>query len=152
MRFFRLLVIGLFLSFASSASEAECDSECKLAQIEVYFDNIDKISKKGSTEKEIEAFLAHVHDDVKYEHLEYGADFTKDVWRSAFLRQLNRGSYNDGPESEARILNVIYGKHHAAVEYSYGKVEADGTWNKSTPYFALFGFKERKISLIREYW
>ena len=43
MRFFRLLVIGLFLSFASSASEAECDSECKLAQIEVYFDNIDKI-------------------------------------------------------------------------------------------------------------
>ncbi len=146
------LLLGMLMSFGTFASVVECDSECKLAQIETYFDNIDKISKAGSTERDIDTFLDHVHADVKYEHYEYGADFTEEKWRSAFHRQLKRGSYNNGPEDEARILNVIYGKSHVAIEYSYGKIGADGIWIAGDLYFALFGFKDGKISLVREYW
>lgn len=152
MKFWIMLAIGLLLSFSTLAKDEICDSKCKLTQVEAYFDKIDKVSKKGSTEKDIDSFLAQVHDDVKYEHPEYEADFTKEKWRAAFVRQLNKGSYTDGPENEARILNVIYGKSHAAVEYSYGKVGSDGIWQKGVPFFALFGFKEGKISLVREYW
>lgn len=146
------LLLGMLMSFGTFASAVECDSKCKLAQIETYFDNIDKISKTGSTERDIETFLDHVHADVKYEHFEYGADFTKESWREAFLRQLKKSSYNSGPEDEARILNVIFGKSHVAIEYSYGKIGEDGIWKAGEPYFALFGFKGGKISLIREYW
>lgn len=147
-----VMVVGVLLSYSTSGKEIECNSECKLLQVEQYFQNIDKVFRKDSSSMDIDRFLTHLHDEVKYEHIEYGADFTKDKWRNAFLKQLEMNSYTDGPDSEARVINIIYGKHHAAVEYSYGKVKSDGVWEKGEAYFALFGFKDGRISLIREYW
>ena len=152
MHRFILSLILVFTAFCAMASTPTCDQKCKRQHIEDYFDHLETISRTGSTREDIERLLNHVHDDVKYEHLEYQADFTKVQWRKAFIRQHDRGAYQAGPEREIGILNVIHGKRHVAVEYSYGERKKDGSWQQGDPYFALFGFTDGKISLIREYW
>jgi len=147
-----VFVLLALVVFSASAEEVLCDKQCKLEQVEIYFNNIDRVFKQDSSQQDIEAFIAHVHDEVKYQHPEYGADFNKKSWREAFLKQLQLGSYDSGPKDEARILNAIDGKQHMAVEYSYGKKQADGSWQAGKPFLALFGFKDGKISLVREYW
>lgn len=123
-----------------------------LKEITAYFNALDKVAKKGSTEADIEALLNGMHDAVKYEHIEYQADFDKTTWRNAFKRNLNRGAYDNGPRNQIRILNVIYGKSHVAVEYSHGMIQEDKSWQADMKMFALFGFTGGKISLVREYW
>jgi len=145
-----IAVILLLLSIQSFASQ--CDSDCQLEQVQSYFNAIDKIFRIGSNVEDIDNFLSLTHEEVKYVHTEYGANFNKKTWREAFLRQLKKGSYQDSKENEARILNSIFGKDHAAIEYSYGIIQKDGSWKPGTPYFALFGFTDGKISLIKEYW
>lgn len=135
----------------TSAHSAACADACKKQQVEDYLEHIVKIFIDGSSTQQIDNFLARLHDDVKYEHEEYGADFNKERWRAAFIRQLKLGSYKDGSNTKGRIINIIYGKNHAAVEYSYGTLNDDG-WRKGHVKFALFGFKDGKVSLVREYW
>ncbi|WP_338294161.1 hypothetical protein [Planctobacterium marinum] len=138
--------------FAFSANATDCDNACMLQQAEKYFQALDRVAKRGSTQQDIDNLIALMHDSVKYEHIEYGADFDKKAWAEAFARQLKKGAYQNGPENEIRILNVIYGKTHAAVEYSHGLRKEDGTWQPDMKMFALFGYTDNKISLIREYW
>lgn len=146
------LTILSLLSFSSKAQEASCNNDCKKVLVESYLDDIVKIFVLGSTVDDIDKFLSQLHNKVKYEHEEYGADFTKLTWRSAFVRQLKRNFYQESRKMDGRILNIIYGKDHAAVEYSYGFITQDNKWEKDHVKFALFGFKDNKISLIREYW
>jgi len=145
-----IAVILLLLSKQSFATQ--CDPDCQLEQVKSYFNAIDKIFRSGSTIEDIDNFLSLTHDKVQYVHTEYEANFNKKTWREAFLAQLTKGSYQDGKENEARVLNSIFGKNHAAIEYSYGIIQKDGSWKQGTPYFALFGFTNGKISLIKEYW
>jgi hypothetical protein len=152
MKILNTLLIFTFLSFSSNAQDDICSNDCKKELVESYLDNIVKIFVLGSTIDDIDIFLSQLHDDIKYEHEEYGANFTKLSWREAFARQLKKGFYQEKRRMDGRILKIIYGKNHAAVEYTYGIYSEEGNWEKDHVKFALFGFKDSKISLVREYW
>lgn len=144
---------GLFLVIFSNQTIAEdCNENCQLAQVKTYFSALDKISKAGSTTSDIEALLALTHEDVKYLHVEYQANFTKDTWRKAFERNLGLERYQKTEKNQIRILNSIKGNNHIAIEYSHGLIDDDGKWEPTNKYLALFGFKDGKIVLVRELW
>ncbi|ATC97227.1 hypothetical protein [Pseudoalteromonas tunicata] len=150
-----ILKIGLLLAFlilSKTTFAASCDSTCQLNQINSYFTALDKINRKGSTLNDIDSLLDLTHDDVKYIHVEYEANFTKESWRKAFLRNLERGAYQNSANNEMRIINTIFGKNHTAIEYSNGVIQQDGTWQQTESLLVLFGFKDGKISLIKELW
>jgi len=150
-----ILKIGLiltFLIFSHTTLAASCDSSCQLSQVNSYFSALDKISRENSNTKDIDSLLALVHDDVKYIHVEYEANFTKESWRKAFIRNLDRGAYQKSEKNEIRILNSIFGKNHTAIEYSHGVIQKDGTWQQTEPLLVIFGFTDGKISLIKELW
>ena len=151
-RHFQSSVLLACLILSSFAKAADCDSPCQLTQVKSYFSALDIIGRAGSTEKDIDALLSLVHDDVKYIHVEYLADFNKTTWRKAFVRNLKRGAYQNDTSNQIRVLNKIYGKNHLAIEYSHGVLQADGSWQPSEPQLVLFGFKEGKISLVKELW
>ncbi len=148
-----LLIIGVFIS-TFTVNAKQCEANCMIAQINGYFAALDKVAKHGSTAQDIESLLEQMHPSIKYEHFEYQANFDLVKWRKAFNRQLKLGSYNNAPEDEIRVVNTIIGKSHVAVEYLHGLVDEKGDWkpNDDMKKFALFGFTEGKISLIREYW
>ncbi|TMP27648.1 hypothetical protein CWB99_14375 [Pseudoalteromonas rubra] len=143
---------GLFSLSSSVFAEAKCDSHCQLSKVNQYFDALDTVSYKGSTVADIDALIGLMHDEVKYEHIEYQANFDKPAWRRAFLRNHESGRYDSETNREIRVLRTIPGKNHIAVEYAYGFNQADGSWQQQEPMLAVFGFKEGKISLIRELW
>lgn len=150
-----IFIIGLvFTSFISlkPALASSCDSTCQLTQINSYFSALDKVSRKNSTIKDIDSLLALTHDDVKYVHVEYEANFNKESWRKAFIRNLDRGAYQKNTKNEMRVLNNIFGKNYIAIEYSHGVIQPDGTWQQTEPLLVIFGFTNGKISLIKELW
>ena len=98
------------------------------------------------------ALLASTHADVKYVHVQYEANFTKDIWRKAFLRNIKLGRYQNTDKNQIRILNSIAGKNHLAIEYSHGLIQDNGDWEKTDRYLAVFGFTDGKLSLIKELW
>jgi hypothetical protein len=110
------------------------------------------VSRKNSTLNDIDLLLALTHDDVKYIHVEYEANFTKELWRKAFIRNLERGAYQNNANNEMHVLNSIFGKNHVAIEYSHGVIQPNGTWEKTEPLLVVFGFTNGKISLIKELW
>jgi hypothetical protein len=130
----------------------DCYSVCQLDQVEIYFHALDKVFQKESTVADIDTLLSNLHEHVKYIHVEYEADFDKDAWRAAFIRNLERGAFNGEPERKTGILNVIHGTNHAAVEYSRGDVIPDGPWNKRESLLVLFTFRDGKIYRIEELW
>ena len=117
----------------------DCDEYCQLEQVKAYFFALDKVAKKGSTSSDVDALLALTHDDVKYIHVQYEANFTKDTWRKAFLRNIELGRYQKTDKNQIRILNSIEGKNHIAIEYSHGVIQANGKWEKTNKYLAIFG-------------
>ena len=150
-----ILIIGFLLTNLISAKPAialNCDSKCQLAQINSYFSALDKVSRKNSNIKDIDSLLSLTHDDVKYVHVEYEANFTKESWRKAFIRNLDRGAYQNSFKNEIRVLNSMFGKNYSAIEYSHGVIQLDGTWQQTEPLLVVFGFTNGKISLIKELW
>jgi len=150
-----ILIVGfIFTSFITSKPTlaANCDSTCQLEQINSYFSALDIVSRKNSSINDIDSLLALTHDAVKYIHVEYQANFTKKSWRKAFIRNLDRGAYQNSPKNEIRVLNTIFGKNHTAIEYSNGVIQPDGTWKPTEPLLIIFGFNNGKISLIKELW
>lgn len=140
------------LIFSTITVAKDCTTECQINQVTAYFQALDKVAQKGSTVEDIDALLALMHDDVKYIHVEYQANFDKATWRKAFIRNLNRGFYQNDSSHEKRVLNKIYGKNHVAIEYARGIKQADGSWQQEEPLLALFGFTDGKISLVKELW
>jgi hypothetical protein len=110
------------------------------------------VAKKGSTSSDVDALLASTHADVKYVHVQYEANFTKDIWRKAFLRNIKLGRYQNTDKNQIRILNSIAGQNHLAIEYSHGLIQENGDWEKTDRYLAVFGFTDGKLSLIKELW
>lgn len=141
-----------FLLTSNAVSAAECNETCQLEQVNAYFIALDRVAKKSSTIEDIDNLLALTHEQVKYIHVEYQANFTKDAWRKAFLRNLELGRYQKTDKNQIRILRSIPGKNHIAVEYSHGVIQDDGQWKKTDNYLAVFGFTDSKISLIKELW
>jgi hypothetical protein len=148
----KLAVFCFSVFLSTSVFAKECDSLCQLDQVETYFSALDKVARKGSTMSDIDTLLALMHDDVKYIHVQYDANFNKETWRKAFLRNLKKGRYQNTDSNEIRILNSIAGHNHIAVEYSHGLKKQDGKWLPTDKYLVLFGFTEGKMSLIKELW
>jgi hypothetical protein len=109
-----------------------------------YFERLFKVMSAGSSEKDVQALFGLMHDDVRYEHFEYEANFNREEWYQAFLANLERGAYQMTVEERIVKTNVIYGKSHAAVEYRYA--------NKDEKLLILFGFQDGQIILVRELW
>ena len=150
-----VLKIGLVLTcviLSNTTFAASCDSSCQLNQINSYFTALDKISRQGSSIDDIDSLLSIMHDDVKYIHVEYEANFNKVSWRKAFIRNLMRGDYQNTNNNEMRIIKTIMGKNHIAIEYSHGVIQENNTWQQTEPLLVIFGFKGGKISLIKELW
>jgi len=150
-----ILIIGfslICLTFVKTVSASSCGSTCQLDLVNSYFKALDKIARKDSSIKDIDFLLGFTDDDVKYIHVEYQANFTKDSWRKAFIRNLERGAYQNNESNEIRVLSSILGKNHLAIEYSHGVIQADGIWQQTEPLLVIFGFTDSKISLVKELW
>jgi hypothetical protein len=153
MRILFKVLTGLsFIILSNTSMAKECGEICQLEQVKAYFFSLDKIAKKGSTLSDIEALLDLTHDDVNYIHVEYQANFTKDTWRQAFLRNLKLNRYQNTDRNQIRILNSIAGKNYLAIEYSHGLIKENGKWQETDKYLAVFGFTNGKLSLIKELW
>ena len=149
---FNVITCLSFIILSYSSMAKDCDEYCQLEQVKAYFFALDKVAKKGSTSSDVDALLSLTHDDVKYIHVQYEANFTKDTWRKAFLRNIELGRYQKTDKNQIRILNSIEGKNHIAIEYSHGVIQANGKWEKTNKYLAIFGFTDGKLSLIKELW
>jgi hypothetical protein len=145
-------LILMSLVFSKTTLATNCESSCQLDQINLYFSALNTISRKNSNINDIDSLLALTHDDVKYIHVEYEANFTKESWRKAFIRNLERGAYQKTEKNEMRVIKTIFGKNHTAIEYSHGVIKQDGTWQHTEPLLVIFGFTNGKISLIKELW
>ncbi len=146
------ICIATLMFLPKLATAQNCNEICQVEAVNNYFEALDKVAKKDSTPKDIDALLSLMHSDVKYVHVEYGAKFDLVSWRKAFLRNLNRGMYQNTDSNEQRIIKYIPGKNHVAVEYSHGVIQDNGQWKATEPLLAIFGFTEGKISLIKELW
>lgn len=145
-----LLLLG-FLALANPARSG-CPPECQREQVSAYFRALDKVFQERSTVTDIDSLFSILHDEVRYLHVRYEADFQRDEWRDAFIGNLERGAYRNGPERKIGIMSVIHGKDAVAIEYAHGEVLSDGTWRGTEPLLALFRFTDGKISLIEELW
>lgn len=152
MKFKYGLLVLLF--FCSIASSEECDSPCKEKLITDYFKSLDKVFLAGSTEADINKLFELFHPEVKYQHFEYDANFNNAEWRAAFIGNLQRGAYKKQQNESIKVTTYIHGKSHSAVEYIYGRLEEGKGWipNDEEKLLAIFGFKDDKIVLVREYW
>ncbi len=146
-------VLGLLLA-CSIADRAECHTSCKEQLITEYFARIGTVFHRDSTETDLDRLFELFHDDVRYQHSEYAADFTKSAWREAFIGNLKRGAYDKPANEQLRVVTLIHGKQHTAVGYSYGAIQSNGDWNSPDGeiLLVLFGFEGDKIVLVREYW
>jgi hypothetical protein len=148
------LFTAFFLSFPAPANvdRTDCPPQCQLEQVGAYFRALDEVFQEGSTIAEIDALFSILHEEVRYVHAAFEADFQREEWRAAFIGNLERGVYRNGPERQIGIMTAIHGKNAVAVEYSHGEVLSDGTWESSEPLLAVFRFRDGKISLIEELW
>jgi hypothetical protein len=151
-RVFKVGIAAVCLILSNTVLAADCNSQCQLTQIQAYFSALDKISRKGSSINDIDALLSITHEQVEYIHLAYEANFTKNTWRQAFVRNLERGAYQNTDKNEIGIINKIFGNNHTAIEYSHGMIQQDGTWQATEPLLVIFSFTDGKISSIKELW
>lgn len=147
-----LLFICLFVSLGGMASEP-CKQPCQEKLVRAYYERLSAVARAGSGEKELNYLFELFHDDVKYEHIEYQANFDKTAWIAAFKRNFKRGAYKAPANRASRPLRMIHGAAHVAVEYAHGDQQADGSWKmEDEGLLAIFGFKDGKIVLVRELW
>jgi hypothetical protein len=141
------------IEYIEPSTSGECSQACQLSLVDSYFGALDKVYRANSSQEDIDHLFTLLHEDVKYEHLDYGANFNKTAWQAAFTNNLQRGVYTNEEHETIGILNVIHGKNHLAVEYAYGTEDENGEWQQSGEgLFALFGFATGKIILVTEYW
>lgn len=145
-----IALIAVGLSIPAFADDA-CGRECQTTLIDEFHRGIDAILRRGSSAQDIDGLLEPLHDDVRYIHTEYSADFDKETWRAAFLRALHAGRYNGGPGDGTTIQKIIFGDSHVAVE-TIVRSTRDGKLRVSEPRLRLFGFTDGKISLVRDFW
>lgn len=150
-----MVVILMFVLGSNNLAVAEgCDQECQKSVIETYFTQLAEIYRKGSTEADIDKLFGMLHQNVRYEHKTYDANFDCAGWRDAFVNNLKRGAYNKTMKDVIRIDQYIHGNNYAAVSYSYGLIDNSGVWQPSgdQELMAVFKFTDKQISLVQEYW
>ncbi len=154
MRFYHILFLGLIMLSTSkiSANAQDCLNDCQPRLIQSYYHKLDKLTMRGSTEQDVTLFLDSLHENVKYIHSQYEADFDKNTWRTAFLRGVNSGRYQDSIDAKTTINKIIHGHNVAAVEFVSRNNDKDGNLIVAPPRLAMFKFQDGKISFIQEHW
>src|SRR5690606_3403276 len=112
------LALGFMVSLAcrtAVAADVDCPPDCQRQLVEMYFSRIGAVFKAGSAMEDVERLFELFHADVRYQHLDYQADFNLDEWKSAFVGNLHRGAYQASSSQHIKVEHVIFGKHHAAV-------------------------------------
>jgi hypothetical protein len=153
----RCVGVALLVMMVSSASAAwnVCDTACKEARIETYFDRLSAVYRRGSTSADVERLFDLFAPNVRYVHKEYDANFERAEWKDAFDGNLKRGAYRKDRNELIEITKVIHGRRHSAVEYRYMRRAEDGTLQPADDQgglLVLFGFDGDRILLIEEYW
>lgn len=147
------VILWLLIMAPLGAIAAETGVDGRLSLIRTYFARLDVIYREGSSVADIDALFELFHEDVRYEHVAYEAEFDNSAWRQAFLDNLKRGAYKKGTFESTSILKTIPGSSHVAVEYAYGRRNEAGSWTQeSAGMLILFGFQGDRIILVREYW
>ncbi|MCC2616546.1 nuclear transport factor 2 family protein [Aestuariibacter halophilus] len=151
-----ILCATVLFSSATMAQDTltnHCDNTCQTTQINQYYQHISRILMAGSSAEDVDRFLGGLHDDVRYVHAEYSADFDKAIWRRAFLRQLDKGRYTNSSDATPTINRIIHGFNTAAVEVvSRYNDDDSGELLTSPPRLAIFTFEDGKIVAIRDHW
>ena len=152
-----VLVFFLFAAVCSTSTfgqESNSPKTKMIKQANAYFAALDKVYVAGSTESDIDSLLDQMDKDVTYEHTNYQANFNRKTWKEAFSRNLRRGAYTKEKNQQTKITSSIPGKNYLAVEYAFGRVDDDGKWKADDErrYLVLFGFRNGKISSVRELW
>lgn len=154
-----MLILGLWALQASWSLadqqnlSAEPNASSVPPAITDYFSGLDAIYRKGSTTQEIDDFMSQFHDDVKYIHVNYGANFDRTAWLAAFTRNHSAGRYTKPADSCSLVTNAIAGKNHHAIEYAYGTMDGDDCLPADDKRFlVLFGLTDGKLSLVQELW
>lgn len=155
MQMLSSLIVATALSMAGSANPPcahPCIAKVPLS-IERYFEGLERVSRAGSNEDDIERILELFTVDGRYVHVDYEADFDIESWRAAFLRNLNRGAYANGPDDCIVITNHIPGNETSAIEYTHG-TNVDGACapKDDERLLAVFYMKGDKIRRVEELW
>lgn len=149
----RFATLLLLASTTQAMGNTHCNDQCQSALINDYYAKINQAVIQDSTPENVENFLAVLHDDVTYLHEEYEAKFDKDIWRKAFLRQMDLGRYDDTIASNTQVISIIHGYQTAAVEFvSRYRNRDDADFNSSPTRLAIFKFKDNKIVFIQDHW
>jgi len=109
-----------------------------------------EVSQRGMAA--VEDVMALMHEDMRYIHLEYGADFDKAAMREGFERRIARAATRG---SQVTIQNHITGKNIVILETSgtYDRKVDDGWQPRSYDgHVTTYEFKDGKIWRVREYW
>ena len=148
-----LALLMLLSSPILAAAEESANQPDLKGLAESYFERLDAIYQAGSTEETIDRLLALMHENVRYEHPGYGANFDLDSWRAAFLRNLGNGSYGHRPGSGTTILETLAGRDLIVVKHRYTKASKDSLSSTvREPFVTLFEFEDGRIVRIRESW
>lgn len=154
LRFVGFVLLAL-MTFGANASSNACDTTCKEAQINAYFERLSAVYRKGSTSADIDRLFELFAPDVRYSHKEYDANFGRAEWKDAFSGNQKRGAYQKDKNELIEITEIIHGRSHSAVEYRYMRRTNDGKLQPADDQgglLALFGFDGERIVLIEEYW
>ncbi|WP_306016190.1 hypothetical protein [Oceanicaulis sp. MMSF_3324] len=149
----RSSITALALSF-TGASLADTPPSDDIALIERYFDRLTTVYESGSDADDVDALLSLMHPEVRYLHSRYGADLTRQSWRAAFVRNMDRGAYDDAPGLCVEIAASIAGYEHTAISYRYGREDSHGICQPDNEpgMLAVFWVEGGLIRQIEELW
>lgn len=100
----------------------------------------------------IEPIMALMHEDMRYVHREYDADYDRELLIDGFRRRLQRASTRGSTNT---VTNLIAGKNMVVVERSTAyERRTEAGWEKrgEDDLVTLFEFRDGKIWRIAEYW
>lgn len=154
---FKSLIILFILSLSPGVLAEpfeECGKECQETVVSKYFDKLGRVYKKDSKVSHIEELFGSMSNEVQYEHLVYGANFSRTEWKEAFLRNHKSGAYKHELNLKIKVDNFIHGKGYVAVAYSYGVIEKSGSWSPKgdQDLMAVFSIVNGKITSVKEFW
>ena len=153
MSFLKILtLLAAIITSQAALAEEVCGHTCQSEKIEDYYIKISKVMMAGSSVEDVRRFLTVLHNDVRYIHVKYEADFDKEAWHKAFMRRMEGGNYNNHPEDTTKVLRIIHGYNSAAVEFISKYTNEDGVRITNPKRLAFFTFKDGKISKIQDYW
>lgn len=133
-----------------AAAPAVMQAEEMLGMVRSFIRASGEVSQRGMAA--VEDVMALMHEDMRYIHLEYGADFDKAAMLEGYKRRIARAATRG---SKVTIHKHITGKNIVIIEASgtYERKVDDGWQPRSYDgHVTTYEFKDGKIWRVREYW